>query len=262
MGQQAASAESLLSLKPQPASAVVWHLSHSGFAVRTAARLLIFDYTPGKVSRSGAIGGLMAGEIDPKEIANQDVVVFVSHEHGDHFYPECFQWKETVDHIRFVVSSGVAKKDGRFSEQKELTTVMDPGQTKEIDGLVVKTVPSTDLGVGFLVRTDGLSIWHAGDTAAWGGKVSGFLDNLSTIRGEPIDIAFQVGEAGFWDFADAMKPKLIVPMHFFGRYKMADQLQSERAKRRSTVPYWKLEKPGDWILFKDGKMIRPQDIGG
>jgi L-ascorbate metabolism protein UlaG (beta-lactamase superfamily) len=71
--------------------AYIWYLGHTGWAVKTKNHLLIFDYV--WVPRSSDIPenpSLSDGYIDPAEIKDCSVFVFVSHSHGDHFDPAIF----------------------------------------------------------------------------------------------------------------------------------------------------------------------------
>ena len=59
--------------------AKVWYLYHSGFAVKTAAHFLIFDYWQQRPRGKG----LESGVIDPAALTDDNVIVFASHAHGD-----------------------------------------------------------------------------------------------------------------------------------------------------------------------------------
>jgi hypothetical protein len=66
-----------LARRLKASQAVVWYLYHSGVAVKTQRHLLLFDYsndepaTPGKRS-------LATGVVEPKELAGQNVLVFIA----------------------------------------------------------------------------------------------------------------------------------------------------------------------------------------
>jgi hypothetical protein len=63
--------------------AAVWYLYHCGWAVKTASTLMIFDYLVEK--REPEPHSLSNGFVNPEEIKGQNVYVFISHGHGDHF---------------------------------------------------------------------------------------------------------------------------------------------------------------------------------
>ncbi|MCL2126135.1 MAG: MBL fold metallo-hydrolase, partial [Oscillospiraceae bacterium] len=56
------------------------YLYHSGFAVQTPKHFLIFDYWKQRPKGKG----LESGVVDPSALSGQDVIVFASHNHGDH----------------------------------------------------------------------------------------------------------------------------------------------------------------------------------
>ena len=61
----------------------IWYLGHCGWAVKTRSRVLIFDYWEREAVRGDP--SLANGKVDPAELRDLDVYVFVSHSHGDHY---------------------------------------------------------------------------------------------------------------------------------------------------------------------------------
>jgi len=248
--------------------AIVWHLFHSAFAVKTAHHLMIFDYYYDEPAIQGK-RSLSTGVVEPSEISDQDVIVFISHEHDDHFFPDCFNWKETVKNIHYVVSHEVSQKDERFANKKGLVTSIGPNQDIEIAGVNITTLESTDSGVAFLVKADGLVIYHSGDLGCWNwekskdAEIEFVNNNLRALKNEKIDIAFHVAEpflsdagwGGILAFAKAFKPTLLIPMHLRGNYKAYSQIKAELKKRKIEVPLWNINNRGDCILFKNSKML-------
>jgi L-ascorbate metabolism protein UlaG (beta-lactamase superfamily) len=201
----------------------VRYLYHSAFAVKTPAHLLIFDYycdTP-----RGA--GFSRGVVDPEEIRGEDTVVFASHSHPDHYSPRIFAWRGTVPKIRYVLSSDI--------HTRENAARIGPGEEKDLGDLRVRALRSTDQGVAFLVKADGLCIYHAGDLNWWkwgedtpaeqeeAGR--GYREQIDLLRGERIDLAFvpvdprQGADAllGIDYFMRTVGAARAVPMHAFGR---------------------------------------------
>ncbi len=80
--------------------ASVWYLGHSGWAVKTKNHLLIFDYSPmGSKSTELSISN---GYVIPSEIKDQNVFVFVSHAHADHYDPEILDWENSIENITYI----------------------------------------------------------------------------------------------------------------------------------------------------------------
>ena len=214
-------------------NAEITYLHHSSFAVKTATHFLIFDYyldTPHG-------GRLAQGVVNPDEIREEDVVVFASHRHPDHYSPRIFGWRTEIPKIRYVLSDDI--------RTRESVLAVSPGQTYDLEDMTVRTLKSTDLGVAFLIKTDDLSIYHAGDLNCW--KWSGesdtdnwqaersFRTQVDTLRGEKIDLAFlpfdpRQGDDAFFGFNYFMRtvsPRCAVPIHSFGQLEFFERLKTD-----------------------------------
>lgn len=222
----------------------VYPLYHSGFAVRTKAHLLIFDYyldTP-----RGC--GLSKGVIDPSELQGEDVVVFVSHRHPDHYNRRIFTWKKTLPDIRYVLSHDIKAKEEHITAT--------PGSPIVLPDMRVEVLDSTDIGVAFLVEVDNVTIYHAGDLNWWhwdgeaeeenadmGAKYKREIDRL---KGKEIDLAFvpvdsRLERTFTWGadyFMETVGAKHLVPMHFGDDYQVIDRLLAEdKPYKNAIVPY-------------------------
>lgn len=213
--------------------AEIWYLYHSGFAVKTDRHFLIFDNYLNTPQGSG----LDAGVIDPDEIKDLDVVVFASHSHADHYNPEIFSWRKTINRIRFVLSDDIITAEDAL--------MVSPGQEYDFDGVRVRTLESTDMGVAFLVKTDGLCIYHAGDLNDWywnGESDDANLEmtrryraQIDTLKGEKIDLAFVPVDPrlegnyllGLDYFMRTVGANLAFPMHFGNELSVLDQLKTD-----------------------------------
>jgi L-ascorbate metabolism protein UlaG (beta-lactamase superfamily) len=213
---------SILARPLKDRQAVVWSLGHCGFAVKTRTRLLIFDY----FSRGGprpAKPSLANGYIDPEEIKDQDVTVFVSHSHGDHFDPVILGWKPLVKHIRYVFGWN-ARKGERTMDMPA------PRPTASLDGLEVFTVNGEHNDVpetAYLVKVDGLSIYHAGDYVS---PIAAFKADMDYLRGKAgrVDLAF----ISQFEQAEALAPVVIFPMHAYNREFMYEAFAREAAEKK------------------------------
>ena len=135
--------------------AEIYYLHHSGFAVKTESHFFIFDYYLDEPVGAG----LRKGVIDPKEIRDLDVVVFASHSHPDHYSPRIFSWRKDVKKIRYVLADQI--------RTVEEAVKIGAGEAVDLGDLTIRALDSTDIGVAFLVKADGLCIYHAGDLNWW-----------------------------------------------------------------------------------------------
>lgn len=197
----------------------IYYLENSGFAVETPEHLLVFDYI-----RDG--GEVKLGE----KVRHKNTLVFVSHGHADHYNPHIWSWREANPKIRYILSSDVQENGPDISR-------MSPLQRLSFADAEVATYDSTDLGVSFVVTTDGFTIFYAGDLNWWHWKEEStaeevrqseilFMQALAPLVGQDIDIAFfpvdpRLGSEfalGPQRFLDLVKPRLFVPMHFGENY--------------------------------------------
>ena len=213
--------------------AKVWYLAHSGFAVQTESSFLIFDYYLDEPKG----GTIEQGVIDPKELAEKNVIVFVSHNHDDHFNPVVFEWQKTIPNIKYILSNDISEIPNAI--------MIGPNDTVEQENLVVKTYRSTDEGVAFLVQIDGLAIYHAGDLNWW--HWEGELDTynmkmaddykkqIDLLAGERIDLAFvpldprqeRQYDWGIKYLLERNDVPYVVPMHFWNQPDVIDRLLVE-----------------------------------
>ena len=210
---------SALALNAPPAGgAIVWYLGHCGYAVRTKDHFLIFDYQEERDGQQTKIRPaqptLAAGWIDPLEIKDLKVRVFVSHSHGDHYDPVILKWKDAVPDIAYHFGW----KAGDDSSHHYL---VGPRAELKSGGLEIATVNSHHSGVpevGWLVKVDGLVIYHNGDCQP--DDPSSEHDFLKTKTDE-IDLAFvfPVYEEGQKytiqnkDFFKKFRVRAAFPMH-------------------------------------------------
>ncbi len=216
--------------------AAVYYLYHSGFAVKTKEHFLIFDYYNDKPDSGER--NINNGVISAEDLEQHDnVCVFVSHSHYDHFNPIIFQWAEANPKIRYFLSSDVQTQEDNPNCYK-----MDPYQEIVQEDIRVKTYGSTDEGVSFCVELDGLNIFHAGDLNCWYWYYEStpeeleedyqkFVVEMEKIKGEKIDVAFfpvdprlkEYYYMGGEYFIKHMEPEIFIPMHFGEQYSITKE---------------------------------------
>lgn len=241
------SAPGLLARPPGNGEATAWYLGHSGWAVRTSNHLLVFDY-----ARSGRLPdepSLANGMLVPAEIDNLPVLVFITHDHRDHYAPSVFDLGDTVKPITYVTGFRPEGKAG-FVE-------MGPRESRTFDGIEVTSVESTDAGVGFLVRADGVTLFHGGDLCNLRGEADGtFKGEIDFLadHGWTADAYFAAARGcgqpegirkGIAYAANRLSARSIFPMHGGGREASYRELADELAKAGLGAPVHVAEFPGD-----------------
>ena len=241
----------ILVRKLEQGQAVVWYLYHSGWAVKTANHLLIFDYT--EPLERPARRSLDSGSIDPAEIAGQNVTVFVSHGHDDHYDGAILGWKVAIKSIRYVwgwAGKG-SPQDIHFGQERRTVTS---------DGLEIMNIHHEFDGIpesAFLVKADGLTICHAGDhghSRGMGNPV--FKDNLHYLaaRAPRLDLFFTPTYGGEVEAIQALKPRVIFPMHDGGNERQYAKFAAKIKTLGLDVSVGAAEKPGARFLYSKGML--------
>ncbi|MDY6863303.1 MAG: MBL fold metallo-hydrolase [Thermodesulfobacteriota bacterium] len=241
--------------KLQEREAIIWYLGHSGWAIQTRRHLLIFDYV--EMGIKPAEPALTKGYINSSEIRDENVFVFITHEHPDHYSRTILNWEKSVNNITYI-----------FGWQEGAGTnhvYIEPGKRKKIGDMEVFAITSTDAGVGFLVKTDGLVIFHGGDHADWGGSTEAFkkeIDYLAKIERE-WDIVFLAVTSGLGQRRESITrgvfyaiekflPKVMFPMHTGGKEDIYKEFAGEAEKIKTEIHY--AQKKGDSFLYQNERI--------
>ncbi len=249
-------------------SATIWFLDHSGFAVRTAKEFLVFDCVTDQPAAGGA-KGLDAGVIDTAAVRDFDPVIFVSHGHGDHLNPALLRkWRKELQTATFVMPKGLARDVPGLADDLGMSLVeASEGRELRIGKISVFSIAATDEGLAYLVKADGISIFHAGDHALWASQLrEEYQAGISKIKERgPVDIAFlplnpthpnlaDILEGAVWA-ADMLKPAAVVPMHLSGRLEEGSKLARQLPERNVNVPCVVPASRGQRFEY-DGKTLK------
>lgn len=219
------------------AQAEIYHLYHSGIAIKLDQKLLVFDYYNDR--SDGAVRSLEQGVISQELIENEEeIYVFVTHNHHDHFNRTIFEWADYNANINYILSADI---DIAGQENKENYYVLDKYEELEINDLVVETYGTTDQGLSYYIEAAGLNIFHSGDLNWWHWKKfsaaereveeQDFKAEVERFKDKELDIAFvpvdpRLDEhyylAGEY-FAQTVAPKLLVPIHFSSNYYITEE---------------------------------------
>ena len=153
------------------------------------------------------------------DAANDADVIFITHEHFDHFSPDDIA-KVASDKTIFAAPASMEKAmlDSGISPDK--LVLLKPDDKTEVCGIPVETVPAYNPGkkfhpksnnwLGYIVTIDGQRIYVAGDT-----------DATTEARAVSCDIAMiPIGGTFTMDFREAaefineLKPQTVIPTHY------------------------------------------------
>ena len=243
------------------------YIFHSGFALETEQSFLVFDYW---LDPSGVIPSVLQS---PKPL-----YVFSSHFHEDHFTKEIFVWKGRHGKTIYILSKDILRH--RRAAKEDADVWLAKGGSWSDDVVSVKALGSTDIGVSWIVETEGRTIFHAGDLNNWYAKflpdaVPGqqiysiemeevvepvahekqYLGELKDIRKVtdhfdlvmfPIDGRIGNGYTlGGRQFIERFKVGMFVPMHFTTGFESAWRFKEFTDEKN--VPFWQISREGESI---------------
>ncbi|MDR2505066.1 MAG: MBL fold metallo-hydrolase [Oscillospiraceae bacterium] len=221
----------------------VTFLGHSAFLLAYDTAAFVFDYA----GDASALTERLA------EFAQ--VYVFASHGHGDHYTRGVFDWRGHPS-ITYVLSYDITDALSPLDGEAYRVAVVSPGMTKEFDRATVRAYESTDLGVSFLVKIMGaeLNVFHAGDLNLWHWRgestpreieaaEEAFDRAIQPIIGEPIDVCMfpvdprlgAMHDLGADIFISKLRPRVFIPMHFWGRGDVAAEFARKTMPRGTVV---------------------------
>jgi len=232
----------------------VWYLGHCGYAVKTQNHLLIFDYI--ELEEEPGERGLNKGFVDPKEIRDLAVSVFVTHSHVDHYDEVIFSWEKEIKNISYTFG-WKAKDDPKYHYLE------GPRAEMKLDDMEIYTVNSHHSQVpevAYLVKVDSLVIYHGGDYQGKMGRnahsnVKEDMDYLKTKAGAP-DLFFIGAWTGepYMQSIESLDPKVIFPMHDRKREEKYKRFASDLKELGVACPVICPEKRGDRFVFRNGEM--------
>lgn len=237
--------------------AIIWYLNHSGFAVKTANNLLVFDYWQQNEAPDRPC--INNGHICSKEMKEENVTVFVSHAHTDHYDRVIFEWAKDIKHINYVL--------GFETEAPVDYAYIEPQITKKVNGIKITPIESTDSGEGFLVEVDGVTIFHPGDHANGNrNDATDYTEDIDFIakKCNTIDIGFfpitgcrfpdKVAlKQGVYYAVEKLNPKIAFTMHgttHEGEYK---KFAKEANGKISGNPFLYTLNKGDRYFYSKGQ---------
>ncbi len=194
------------------------YLGHSGFLAELKKAYCLFDYFEGELP-----------VLDPQK----EMYLFFSHKHYDHFNPHVLellaQQNFPQGRIHSLISFDIAEKDTLAFPDRHILQVGE----YSIGELNIRTLPSTDEGLAFLVKTTEGTLYFAGDLNDWVWRGEPDRDNeemtkrfrkiIDSLSGTSIQIAFipldprqeENAYRGLLYFLDKVGAEKVYPMHYW-----------------------------------------------
>ncbi len=235
------------------------YVYHSGFILENDNIVVVIDYykDSGWKGKEGTVHEYLRN-------TEKRMYILASHAHPDHFNPEIFGWSEKKN-LRYILSSDIRKGNKEWEDD---VVWLDKGETWQDDFLRIKAYGSTDVGISFLLHTEGKRIFHAGDLNNWHWREESteqeveeaekvFLREVAVLAKDAdfLDLAMfpvdpRLGAdymSGAKQFIDRIPVRKFVPMHFWERYAKANAFR-EYAENHGTE-FIVLTHPGMSVEF-------------
>jgi len=180
-------------------------LGHAGFEIELANKVILIDPWLDKNPRA---------PIKSADIKKADIVC-VTHDHGDHLgdaVPICKQTGASfigIPELRaYVQEMGVKETVG-----------INIGGTTEVKGIKISMVQafhSSTRGAptGFIIKGEGKTIYHAGDTGLFGDMQLISKIHKPDIALIPIGNYYTMGPREAAEAVKLIKPAIVIPMHY------------------------------------------------
>lgn len=228
----------------------VTFICHSSFALELHESVLIFDYY---------------GEGKLPELSGDKQIYFLnSHGHPDHFTREILKLRDQYPEAVYILSKDIYF---RKEDRKDWICSVKPRETYEIGNLHLQTLRSTDMGVAFVVETEGKRIYHAGDLNWWhwegedkawnNNMAANYKKEMDKLKGQHFDAVFlpvdpRLADAYYWGMKYALEQveaDHVFPMHFWGKYDLCRKLLKQAEMKGLLEQYHLIEYEGqEWNL--------------
>lgn len=216
----------------------IYYIYHSCFIVETDSSFLIFDYFKNKNEIRQDFDFIKL--LDDIFKSPKSLYIFSSHSHQDHFNNEILSWSKEKKDSYYILSSDI-----KLYQNINNLYVTKQNDEFSLNKITVNTFGSTDQGVSFLVKVDGLNIFHAGDLNWWKwmddteeeekemeNGFKGIIKDI-LIKDVNIDVAFFPVDGRLEDnyscggqyFIEQLNPKVFIPMHFWEDFNITSKFK-------------------------------------
>jgi L-ascorbate 6-phosphate lactonase len=219
-------AQTIANTQVRPGSVMAWWLSGTGFVLKTSAgtQIYIDPYFSNCVSQIFGIDRAVPPPV-PVEEAQPDLVI-ATHWHEDHLDPEGLPQLAQRSTTQFLCPPSAQSRLLGWLVPRDRIIPISEGQTHTFDDVRITALPARHLAgipgwevpdaIGLLIETEGLRIYHTGDT-----EYDLRLRALAYDKERPIDVMFTVinGAGGNMNAHEAallawqIRPKVVIPMH-------------------------------------------------
>ncbi|NLD88035.1 MAG: MBL fold metallo-hydrolase [Clostridiales bacterium] len=146
-------------------------------------------------------------------------IIFVSHEHHDHFSPEDIKKTAKNDTI-YVFPASMKAEAEEFMQDKNRLILLEPGEKRDILGIPTEAVRAYNVGkpmhprendwLSYVVTVEGKRIYVCGDMDSSEEALSVSCDTVLV----PCGGTYTMNAAEAAEFVNKLRPKTAIPMHY------------------------------------------------
>jgi L-ascorbate metabolism protein UlaG (beta-lactamase superfamily) len=223
---------------PGPGSLFIWWLGQSGFLIKSREGLLAIDlYLSEHLTKKYEATDRPHVRMTRAPIRGGDLrtvdLVLASHKHSDHLDPETLTSLMAASPDAFLGLPEAVRQHARGIELPADRMIgIEAGWLVERAGFSVRAIPSAHEGLdtdeagchlylGYLIESEGLRLYHSGDTLAYDGLAQQLGLKRCDVVFLPINgrdparrVAGNMSAAEAVDLAIQARPRFVVPHHY------------------------------------------------
>jgi L-ascorbate 6-phosphate lactonase len=222
---------------PGPGSLAVWWLGQSGYLIKSRQGLLAIDlYLSEHLTEKYAATArphirMTRAPLRGRQLGGVDLVL-ASHKHSDHLDPGTLPDLLAVSPAVLVLPEAIRDHALQMGLPAARLTGLDSGGTLVRAGFRVRAVPSAHEGLdtdacgrhlylGFVVESEGLRLYHSGDSLAYDGLEAELGNEAFDVMFLPINgrdasrgVPGNMTAAEAVALASRVRPRYLVPHHY------------------------------------------------
>lgn len=238
----------------------VTYLYHSGFVVELSEHVLVFDYYKGEL---------------PKISSGKKLLLFASHKHPDHFQLSALKWANQQEQAWIFLGKDIKLGESYLERKGIPAQVLSKVRRLHDDECIeipeadvrVEALRSTDQGAAFVVGTEGIRIYHAGDlnhwyweeeSESWNAQMEkDYKTQIDKLSGRhfrlafvPLDPRLEEGyHLGLDYFLEKAEAEVVFPMHMWENYAIIGRYKKTPTGKRFAQSIQDISRSGQVFEF-------------
>ena len=207
-----------------PGSIAVFWIGQGGFVIKTSNHKVVYidPYLSNCVERIEGLKRLVPAPLLPKEVEAD--IILLTHDHIDHLDPDSILEISQSSNASIIGPTSCIRHLLEIGVDSSQVSELNRGNITELDGIRIGAVyaaAETVDGVGYILKSEGITIYITGDTA--------YVPELNSVKIALIDILITNINGGNPRYGNlniqeatqltlALRPQYVIPMHY-GMFK-------------------------------------------